>query len=213
MTKTLIIDPTHNTPGMHDDTGAFEPHARALHRYVDDSTRLSFDNFLSPAARLSELIRDMGDAREEENLVHVGHGWHTGCECGFSLHDLTRLRLFLSKMPKLKKVIFFSCSTASDPLKTSLAWHLMSEGYEVLAHTNEGRDVQNPNVIHIARGGFRSLPDWRGSKSPDWLAWVHYLRDGGWMELAQSFVNEKPGRLFKLDADGFLQWDWHVPDL
>lgn len=211
MTKTLIIDPKHNTPGMHDDSGAFEPHAQALHRALEDSTRLSFDNFLPPPVRLSELIREMGEARSEEDLVHVGHGWHVGAECGFTMHDLTRMRLFFSKMSMLKRAIFFSCSTASDPLKTSLAWTIAHENnIEVLAHTNEGRDVENPNVVHIARGGFRSLPDWRGKKSPNWHRWVDFMRGLGFVTLAQAFLGydtTSPSFRFFNDADGFLQWE------
>ena len=212
MTSTLIIDPLFNTPGMHDDTGAFEPHAQKLARVLGaEATRLSFDNFLSKMLRLEGLMYKMG-TRTEKNLIHIGHGWHTGCEAGLLLGDQTRMLRFFNQMPELNKAVFLSCSTASAPLKTSLAWSIMrATATDVLAHTTEGRDVQNPHVIHLARDGFRSLPDWRGSRSPNWHAWVDFLlhRDG-WVYMVCAFIGldttHSDWRFFT-DADGFLQWE------
>jgi hypothetical protein len=212
MTSTLIIDPLFNTPGMHDDTGAFEPHAAKLAKVLaPDAARLSFDNTFIQTARLDDLMRKMGE-RTERNLVHIGHGWHVGCEAGLLIADSTRMLRFFNQMPKLRKVVFLSCSTASIPLKTSLAWTVMrATNTEVLAHTSEGRDAQNPNVVHLARDGFRSLPDWRGHRSPHWKAWVDFLlHHDGWVPMVESFIGlTKPHAdwHFYLDADGFLQWE------
>jgi hypothetical protein len=213
MTSTLIIDPLFNTPGMHDDTGAFEPHAAKLAKVLGaEATRLSFDNTLSKPVRLDDLIRRMG-VRPEKNLIHLGHGWHTGCEAGLLLSDPRRTGDFLNTMPNLEKFVLLSCSTASSPIATSLAWHLMrASGLEVLAHTTEGRDAQNPNVTHIVRGGARTLPDWRGHRSPHWKAWVDYLlHQNGWVDMVCAFIKLvpviTPDWHFYTDTDGFLQWE------
>jgi len=218
MTSTLIIDPMFNTPGMHDDTGAFEPHAQKLARVLGaEATRLSFDNFLSKALRLDELIHKMGK-REETSLIHIGHGWHSGCEAGLLVGDQARLLRFFNLMPKLTKAVFLSCSTAGVPLKSSLAWDISQRtDVELIAHTTEGRDAQNPNVVHIARGGFRSLPDWRGKRSPYWKEWVNFLlHREGWVDMTKAFLGLDTTNTdwrFFTDADAFLQWEPREEDI
>lgn len=210
---TIIVDPLYNTPGKHDDSGAFEPHAELLKRVMGGrAERWSFDNtdlnMLRRFESLCSIRLEDPDARELKNFIHIGHGFHNHCQCGLDIAHVPDLR---DHIPECRTFILLSCSTASAPLHTSLAWNLAhlpgkTEIPRVLAHTTAGRDVENPYAMLITEHGARYIV---GPGTTHWKAWVRFLRTDGWVLMVRAVLEGPEGLNFPgfvWDDAGFLDW-------
>lgn len=200
----LVIDPAHNTPGMHDDDGAFEPHAEKIAKALGPAgERLSIDNLKPESERFTDFFHDVGNTTMFESWTFVSHGWHVGIEEGLATGNLSRLA---AKVPP--RVVVLACSTASPPFATSFAAALVKFGaQDVIAHDRRGRDVQNPFVVHARAQG--AIIEWRYIVEPGsvhWHAWVKFLNDGGWIDLALFVIGMPFHGNFSRGADGFFVW-------
>jgi hypothetical protein len=202
----LVCDPLHNTPGMHDDDGAFEPGASKIAAALGpQAERLSIDNLKPEPERFADFLQDVTAPPMFESWVFVSHGWHTGIEEGLANGNLPRLA---AKVPP--KVVLFCCSTASPPLATSFAAALVKYGaQDVVAHDRRGHAFLNPYAVHVRQVGV--TPESRFIVEPgsaNWHAWIAFLRSGGWIDLALFAIDAGAAQRgnFSRGADGFFVW-------
>lgn len=176
--RVLIIDPLHNTPGEHDDDGAFEPGAEKLAKAFAgagvDATRFSFDNTFGYDARVAQL-RSFITGKQFDALVEVSHGLHTKLQSGISvINDHLVLNDFAPPAPKV--AVLLACSAASPPIESSIAYQLARDGLEVLAHATVGHAFLNPFVVHVRPGATIDAPQPHDFVvlpfSSNWHAWT-----------------------------------------
>ncbi len=216
--NVLIVDPLHNSPGEHDDSGAFELGAEKLAlAFGADATRFSFDNTFGYETRFAALLSFVTNKRVDA-IVEVSHGQHARLQSGVTTFNSGSLLAgFAAPAPKV--AVLFACSAASSPIDSSIAYQLARGGLEVLAHSTVGHAYLNPYVVHV-----------RPPLTPDaqpthdyivapgsahlWRAWVAYLRGGGWLALARFAVMggealsgmTDPTTGFYRDLVGFIRW-------
>ena len=200
----LVCDPLHNSPGMHDDDGAFEPGAQKIAAALGVAgERLSIDNLKPEPERFSDFLHDVINTAMFESWTFVSHGWHVGIEEGLAVGNLVRLA---AKVPP--RVVLLACSTASPPIATSFAAALVKFGaQDVVAHDRLGHAYFNPFVVHVRANGVVVESHYIVQPgSTNWHAWVAFLRAGGWIDLALFSIGTPFNGNFSRGADGFFVW-------
>jgi len=179
--NALVIAPMHNTAGINphtghpwkDATGAFQPDAgRFIKTHGGHIPTYFFDNYKPLAARYQDVLTAFGVVGNGlDTLVHFGHGWETGLQCGISKANcLDFVKRTKKCWQKQIRVILYSCSAGADHLKSTgetqpgpggdggLADTLRDaygqEGIDadLWAHTTVGDDDENPYVRHFKTG-------------------------------------------------------------
>lgn len=210
--KILIIDPLHNSPGEHDDDGAFELGAQKLAAVLGPgATRFSFDNGNGYAARFAEL-RTFVKGKQFDGIVEVSHSTHTRLQSGVNVHNVDDLLHELAE-PLPRVAVLLACSAASPPIESSISFQLARHGVETIAHSTVGHAYLNPHLVDVRLvGGFpmwRTIPIRFPSATTAWRAWVAFVRRGGWVDVTRFalgvFGDLHVTGLYR-DVDGFIRW-------
>jgi hypothetical protein len=199
--RTLIVDPLHNSPGEHDDSGAFEIAARALAQILGpNAIRFSFDNAEPYAARLAELERYV-TGLSVDAFVEISHSTHHRMQSGIDPANVATLLRRFASPPKV--AVLLACSAASPPLSTSVAMGFYRAGLDVYAHTTVGHAYLNPFVTQLRENygeAFVVEPH-----STHWRAWIAFLKRRGWARLVLAALGDMGDGFFW--QKGFLRWE------
>lgn len=213
----LIIDPMFNSPGMHDDDGAFELGAEKLAKTIgpNRAERASFDNRNGYPTRLHDVEAAILHTDHVDVFIEVSHSTHVRLQSGIDRSNLPGvLKSFRSGPPSL--AILFACSAASEPFASSVAEQMAGLGVECIAHSTVGHAYFNPYLVHVRppEVGKRPFPERRyivGPGTPHWRSWVADIKRGGWLDLVLFCIADvkalaTPHGMFKRDAEGFITW-------
>lgn len=168
----LVVTPSHDSPGRHDFSGAFDPEARAFSRmYVCE--RRYIDNTQPQLKRMKEYVLQL-EALKPRTLVQLSHGYKHGTQLGprspghpafrfAGNHDWWERMVNALATHIDPVVVLYACSTGDDPeddpdsapgsgdgsyadeLRDALC-RAGATRCRVIAHTTAGHCTQNPHV-------------------------------------------------------------------
>jgi hypothetical protein len=186
----LAFCPRHNTSGLHDATGAFQPEAQKF-ALLHGGDVVIVDNHTTKT-KMREIVLAEIRLRKPTTIAFFCHGWKSGVQFGFGFQHVDSLAACIAQSCPYDSPIvpLYACSTGDGPgvggdlgFADALRDALCRAGAtwcQVFAHTTAGHATENPYVRRFSGSGSPSGGiggSWIVTpKSDRWSRWVKSLK-------------------------------------